>query len=700
MGVETNVLFDSIKNVFLKSMHENEDALNLPRADLFERIRTDIDIDNTENDDRLICEILEEKCRALAGFINKTNASIMEIGQNFSGEYFCSSLFVALETHYSYVELLQGKVPLFYKKIFRLLHNFLGNIYYYPNEKTVLNELFKYALYIYIMNPDSICSHSLVYERAKKRCVAIQSLNVDYEIVQDEIYLSERSLETVQKSIEDKIQNMDGFVFLDTLQRKALLPFYNKELDRYRLHRHKTNGINVVVPETPINFLIQLAFKTLKDSHFKKQQKIVAEVYYQDIIKKSQAFLTALNFTTDSMYEDILVDEIGLPNYLFNNMLYEAMVIPEQYNVNFLIDVMKAMFYPFRKEYLDANRSTYTYTIETYIRVARKILESNEHFFDLPKLKRLTRVNRKELASVLNNMSIDVKDVNKEFASILKMTNNKDYPLIKLDDNTYYFFEPRISGWSFYRNLYNILKLKIRDLNSKLGYQLENYIKKLLNSKNIPYLSGKYCVKKDQKEEVDIIIQNDNAICGIEAKYCFLNKDFEIGNDVSLLSTLGKGMIKAQEQLLKHRIDLIKGTLLELNDEHEQRKGLLAWENRRIISMSLCLPEYRFLTTKVLAEKLLNLLLICNVKLKDESRKIELDTLYKEQKKIQTLVESNIALLGNRVFFDSLFLSLQQLYMVIKMSKNVDEIISRIQNYISVHNAEMDNYELLLMFKS
>ena len=116
--------------------------------------------------------------------------------------------------------------------------------------------------------------------------------------------------------------------------------------------------------------------------------------------------------------------------------------------------------------------------------------------------------------------------------------------------------------------------------------------------------------------------------------------------------------------------------------------------------MSLCLPEYRFLTTKVLAEKLLNLLLICSVNLIDESRKIELDTLYKEQKKIQTLVESNIALLGNRVFFDSLFLSLQQLYMVIKMSKNVDEIISRIQNYISVHNAEMDNYELLLMFKS
>lgn len=698
MEVETNVLFDNIKNVFLGSMHDNEDALNLPKADLFERIHIDIGISITVNDERLIREILKEKCRTLASFKNENNASIIDIKQNFEGDYFCTSLFIALETHFSHVELLQGKVPTFYKNIFGLLHNFLGNIYYYANEKTVLSQLFKCALYIYLLNPDSVYNQSLVYERAKIRCAAILSLDVEYKIVADDVFLSERSLEIIQKNIEDKIRNMDGFVFLEMLQRKLLLPFYNKELDRYRLHRQKSNGINKVVPETPINFLIQLSFKTLKNSNLKKQQETFAEVSYQDIIKRSQAFLTALNFITDSMYEDIFVDEIGLPKYLFNNMLYEAMVIPEQYNVNFLLDVMKAMFYPYRKEHLNVNGSSYS--IESYIHVARKILESNEHFFDLPKLKKLTRVDRKELIKVLNDMSIDVKEVNKGFTSILKMTNSKDYPLIKLDDNTYYFFEPRISGWGFYRNLYNTLKMEIGNLNSILGYQLENYIKKLLCSKNIPYLSGKYSFKKGQEEEVDIIIQNDNVICGIEAKYCFLNKDFETGNDVSLLSTLGKGMIKAQKQLLKHKIDLMKDSVLELYDEHEQRKGLLTWDNRRIISMSLCLPEYRFLTTKVLAEKLLNLLLFCTVNLRDESRIIELETLYKEQRKIQKLVESNMELLGNRVFFNSLFLSLQQLYMVIKISKNVDEIISRIQHYISVHNAEMDNYELLLKLKA
>ena len=336
MEVETNVLFDNIKNVFLGSMHDNEDALNLPKADLFERIHIDIGISITVNDERLIREILKEKCRTLASFKNENNASIIDIKQNFEGDYFCTSLFIALETHFSHVELLQGKVPTFYKNIFGLLHNFLGNIYYYANEKTVLSQLFKCALYIYLLNPDSVYNQSLVYERAKIRCAAILSLDVEYKIVADDVFLSERSLEIIQKNIEDKIRNMDGFVFLEMLQRKLLLPFYNKELDRYRLHRQKSNGINKVVPETPINFLIQLSFKTLKNSNLKKQQETFAEVSYQDIIKRSQAFLTALNFITDSMYEDIFVDEIGLPKYRFNNMLYEAMVIPEQYNVNFL----------------------------------------------------------------------------------------------------------------------------------------------------------------------------------------------------------------------------------------------------------------------------------------------------------------------------------------------------------------------------
>ena len=189
-------------------------------------------------------------------------------------------------------------------------------------------------------------------------------------------------------------------------------------------------------------------------------------------------------------------------------------------------------------------------------------------------------------------------------------------------------------------------------------------------------------------------------ICGIEVKYCFLNKYFEIGDDASLHSVLGKGMIKAQHQLLKHRLDLLKKKTLLLHNDHENREDILWWNNRRFFSMSLCFPEYRFLTTRIVVKKILDMLLTCDVSVRDKSRESDLEPLYEVQKKILALVtdKDNSPLLEERVFDDSIFLSLQQLYMTIKMCKNTNEFIRCMQHYLSVHNGEMDYYELLLRF--
>ena len=698
MEYEKNKYFEKIKKIFLDTMDANKSVLELSSFDLLTRIQEEIDIATNIADVKQIRNILTEKCRSLAGFIDNGYTQQIEIDQRFTGEYFCSSQFIALATHFSFIDNLQGSMPSFYKNIFGILHNFLGNVCYYAVDTVILKRIFGYALYIYLLNPTAVENRCLICEKTKIRCDAIKRLAVDYEIVQDDITFTEETLESIHKRIEDKIREIDGFLFLQILQKRVLLPHYEKLLDRYRLHRHKSYGIKADIPEIPINFLIQLAIKTLKFGNYKQLSVSVSEQKYNRIIQDSQDFLTALNLVTNSIYEDIYVDATGLPKYLFDNMLYEALAIPEQYNIKFLLEVMKNMFYPFREEFNKCKK--FAYSIETYIHVARKIMESNERFFDFQKLKKLTKVNKNELTCILNDMAVDVKKVNEDYTSILKMTNSKDYPLIKLVDGTYYFFDPRITGWGFYRNLYGTLKTIVKNLNLNLGNHLENYIRKLFSTKNIHIINGKYSLKKGYQEECDVILQNDEVICGIEAKYCFLNKDFEIGDDVSLYSTLGKGMIKAQYQLLKHRLDLLKNGSLKLHSDTKNRVELLRLNNRRILSMSLCLPEYRFLTTKILAEKLLEMLLICDLNVRDKSRKGELDPLYKVQKEIQILVtdKANSLLLGEKIFFDSLFLSLQQLYMTIQLSKNADEFISRIQHCISVHTGEMDYYELLLKF--
>ncbi len=122
--------------------------------------------------------------------------------------------------------------------------------------------------------------------------------------------------------------------------------------------------------------------------------------------------------------------------------------------------------------------------------------------------------------------------------------------------------------------------------------------------------------------------------------------------------------------------------------------------HRRIFSLSLCFPEYRFLTTRIVAKKILDMLLICDGSVRDKSREHDLVPLHEVQKKILDSVsdKDNSILLKDRIFDDSIFLSLQQLYMTIKMCKNANEFIGCMQHYLSVHNGEMDYYELLLRF--
>lgn len=702
MGYEKSNHFEKIKKIFLDTMNKNKSILDLSNADLRSTILKDIGITTSISDIKQIRSILVEKCRNLAGFININSVEQIEIEQKFIGEYFCSSEFIVFTTHFSLIEYLYGNIPPFYKNVFGVLHNFLGNICYYLVDELILQKVFKYALFIFLLNPNDTVNKCLICEKVKRRCDAIKRISVDYEIEQDDVNFTKETLETIHKRLEDKIKDIDGFIFLQMLKEKALAPFYEKSLDRYRIHRHKGFGLRDEVAELPVNYLIQLAIKALKFGNFKKSRNILSEEKYKKIIRESQDFLTALNLVTNSIHEDINVDTIGLPKYLFDNMLYEALVIPEQYNIKFLIDIIKNMFYPFSVAF--NNCKSTTYSLKAYIHVARKILESEEHFFSFSKLKKLTRVGKEELTNILRDMAIDVKIVNCDYNSIFEKTNSTDYPLIILEDGTYYFFDSRITGWAFYKNLYNRIKgnTVVENLNQKLGYHLEDYIKKLFKSKNISYVSGKYFLKKGQEEECDIIIESDEAICGIETKYCFLNKDFEIGDDVSLYATLGKGMIKAQYQLLKHRLDLLMNETLKLHSSIENKKFILRRNNRRILSISLCLPEYRFLTTKILAEKLLEMLLFCSINVRDELRKSELAPLYKVQKDIHALLSDKVDLFlpKERIFFDSMFLSSQQIYLTVKMCKNADAFIERIQNCISVHIGEMDYYELLLKFKN
>lgn len=161
-------------------------------------------------------------------------------------------------------------------------------------------------------------------------------------------------------------------------------------------------------------------------------------------------------------------------------------------------------------------------------------------------------------------------------------------------------------------------------------------------------------------------------------------------------------MIKAQRQLLKHRMDLIQRKSLTITDE-ANNVNTLTHNKEKIISISVCFSEYRFLTSKIVSHNIMNSIYYGKIGLKEKYREKELESFYIEQKKIKKLLNKAIELGmfgGNhfRPFQYSLFLSLQQIYLSCKLCKNVNELIDFFNNQLFVVTGTFDYYAELLGF--
>ena len=703
--------FDNVKQIFIEVMEKNIAFLQSSPVDLFDVVKEYINtirkIDTIEIEKvktvLQLQNLLEDIGKALA--YSTDNVFVTNVRNKILTEddYICTSMFSTLTKHFIYAERLKHSVGTTYKNIAYVWFYHLGATYCYLNDKTVLSELIQIAIYLYLLRP-SVYEINHFEEEIHKTCAAINRLKdscdyVAFTIEQDFLVLDEKTLFFIQAEMEKDIRIIGGKKFLEILLSDKIKPYYDKRLGRYRIHRYK-NITSKGFDKTPVKYLVLIALRTLKyemplnlDTRFVRQR-------YERIVNISQDLLLVLELASDTMFEDINVDNSNINTYICNNMLYDKLVIPVQYNVDFLLSVIEILFYPFKSQF-----SSKGYSLKNYVRFVKAVLKSNKHNFTFDQLRKITGVADEALKGILEDVAIDAQKVNLGFTSILQPSNSDDYAFIKESDDTYYFFDARISGLGFYRVLYNqterVLGTK-RALNTKLGLQLEKYVKDYFSKIKYTYLCGKYSLGKGLTDECDVILNNEEIICGIELKHTLLDKCFDNTDDVALYATLGMGMIKAQRQLLKHRIDLLQQGGLKLATD-DGKVTSLTRTDERIFSVSLCLSEYRFLTNKLVSEKILTSVATCKISLADTTRQAELNTFYEEQQKIQALLNKayqagTFGCKGFHPFGNSLFMSLQQLYLACKLCKNKDVFLEFINNQLRVITGAMDFYEELLTF--
>ena len=685
-------LIESDENLILKELYKNYHPKSMIDGNELSRYKTHFN------------DFYAERCKKLSKYRSDDNENFNRTDVNSlenDGKLFSSGIFVSLIKHLRMEQALLGEDNQIAICILESLHAHLGNIYYYAVDNNILETLFESAVLLYLS--DTNCWNmkdieTLEIIKSMKRL--LNTYRIDYEIKNGEIFLSDKTDKIIQSSLGNLIAMLGGVDFLKELFVKNIMPKYNSIIDRFLIHRNKQQ-FTVIINElrVPFNYLIHIGIKYINVKKSILLTETGVENAFYSVIQNSSDYLNVLNLQSYSIFNDMIYDFKTIPLHLSKNIAFEKMFTPVQYRPDFVCEFLRKVYAP-----LFENTDGLEYSFNDYMQFCQTILDDKRIcvIYTFDELKRKTSIKKKALKSILLDVSFNYNDVNCMFDSFLSKTNYNEKPLVKLEDNTYFLLSAYFNGFAFCEVIYHKLKsLYPTNIDRDKGFKIEDMIKSFLDNKKYPYHCGNYRINKSQRNECDLVIENNKQIVFLEIKNRPLPETFEQGDDVSTLRCLAEGMIKAQIQCLKHEYYLKKNGNIILEDDIDEDKPVtyqLNWNKRRVICISICAQEYLFLTNKGFSEKLLESLLVSTYHANDENKESELYKLNMMSSKLKDIVnkmyKSDINI--KQVFFNTLFRSAQQLFTILSVSNSLDEFIHYLTEPIYIMDGSDDVYCQLL----
>lgn len=685
-------LIASDENTILQELYDNY----LPKSD--------IDGNKLCRCKKRFADFYAERCRKLSEYCSADNKNFdranVSISEN-DGRVFSSGVFVSLIKHLRIEQALRGADDQTAIYILECLHAHLGNVYYFSVDDNVLKALFENAILLYLSDKGCWDKKDIeTQEIIRSMNRLINAYSIDYEIINGEIVLNDETDKAIQSKLGRLAAMFGGVDFLRRLFVGNIVPKFENKIDRFLIQRNKQQfPMKIDKLRVPLNYLIHIGIRHINTERSVLLTDNGAESLFGRIIQDSSDYLNVLNLQSYSVFEDLFCDFETIPLYLSKNIAFEKMFTPSQYRPDFVRSFLIKVYAPLFK-----NVACSDYTFDEYMKLCQTVLDDRRicvtYTFD--ELRRKTNIKEKALRRILSDVSLDYKEVNCGFDSFLAKTNYNERPLVRLEDNSYFLLSAYFNGFAFCEVIYHKLKpLYPLNIDRDKGYRTEDMIKSFFDFKKIPYHCGKYRIDKSNTNECDLFIETDKQIVFFEIKSRPLPETFEQGDDVKTLRCLAEGMIKAQIQCLKHEYCLKKNGKIIIEDVGGKgRPGTyrLNWNNRRIICISVCAQEYLFLTNNVFSEKLLESLLVSSYHANDKSRENELYKLNRLSDELKNTVNEMCRsdINTDRIFFDTLFRSAQQIYTILSVSNSPDEFINYLTEPIYIVDGSDDVYCQLL----
>lgn len=698
--MQNNQTVQKLKKIFLSIMKEYSVNFSLPKEEIKESLLSKYNCQGIEQ----LAKKLTDEIKSLACFNSyienpqNMNAEEQKIyseklfemnKQLQSGDVYMGTNILNLAYHFYYENKLINEKILPYKIVYNLWCH-IGNGNYYTFESERILDFFRKSIELYMIKRDN-CAE--ITSTNDKIISAIDYFkfehNIDYIIENGSVKITDFAEEKIHKNIEKKVADIGGQTVLKILFENELVKTYSPLLRRFLICKNKK--LYSKDYETPIayNYIIQICLKHLKkDIAHQIDEKILT--VYQQIIQDCKYYIDILEVYNANPLSETMIDVLGLLDYITNNAIFENLCIPMQYNCYYLEKILNFVYKPALKQNQQKPR---LYSSNSFYKLLKVFFyELCCKKFTIKELSKKTNISTEIIKNFLDSFSIEAEQSNSNYQKPLSFRTSSHKPLIKINSNEYFFLSPQFLGYSFFNSIQD--EMNSTKFNRELGHNYEIFAKKLLDEKGYKYKYGHYSPKNQkEKGECDLILEDDKNILFIEIKNCGLPYEFEVVDNVKILFSLGEGMLKAQKQILHHKLHLMKNNqkmlLYENVNDSIPKFELNNSQSKRIYAISLCSSEYAFFTSGIIGKILTENLASINFNAYDKAREKDLKKINKLSVEMRALIEDfskyQQPLTNNDLFFETSFKTMQQFYIALKLSNNITEFIDYLtfETYIS-----------------
>ncbi|MDR2597375.1 MAG: hypothetical protein LBC76_08670 [Treponema sp.] len=489
----------------------------------------------------------------------------------------------------------------------------------------------------------------------------------------------------IYKKIESIIKNIGGINIISCLlfvnQNR-----YNFEQQRFHFFKNLSDT-EYIKSDIPIGYLINISLKYLRNNI-----EIVHEHIYKDmeeLFDITRNYCALYDVQSYNAWEDIFISHENLPYKLHELVLYDTMFTINQFNPYNLRNLLKYLF-------SFVNSQAVGFDINYYIDFVSDIIENcigNFKPFILNKkefYKNYQGLLTTKIDRIFDTFSYNYYEINKEykFPADYSECNAMFRPFVNIGSNKLFFLNSSICAMSAYESLSDRLRNSVDNLEEKIGFQFEKYVKHLLSKKKISFQSGKY---KNGDGECDIIVESNKKILFIEIKKKALTRAAKSGNDVQIFIDLSKSLLDSSIQLNHHEI------ILHDNNKLELEKYTLQLNGRDIEKMTLVLHDYGSLHDYSICDQILRNVETGGYDVNAPEYKHEFDKINIKSKKLREQITYINSWKENKTqpHFNYKFLCFSQFSIILEESFSDESLL---ENYLKIKHIILKNHDFYSLY--